>query len=160
MTLEELREAVEIVQGDDADALRKRFVAQFVDTESPAWKRILARTGEYEDGIAYKGYLWEALARWERMTEDEVVAELEGASGTWLALWDVNTSESIFIPDYWKFPKSAILRGAPATLGAGRELLPEDVYFVPDDFAYALVLTHEHDSTGLVRDCARALASE
>jgi hypothetical protein len=157
VTLEELREAVEVVQGDDADSLRKRFVARFVDTESNAWRGILARTREYEDGIAYQGYLWDALARWERMSEDEVITELERAGGTWLALWDVNTAENIFIPDYWKFGKSAILRGAPATLAAGRELLPEDVYFVPEDFAYTLVLTHGHDATGRVRDCLRAL---
>jgi len=157
MTLEELREAVEIVRGEEADSLRKRFVDRFVDTESTGWKRILERTREYKDGVAYQGYLWEALARWERMSEDDVLAELERADGTWLALWDVNTSENIFVPDYWKFPKSAILRGAPATLAAGRELLPEDVYFVPDDFAYALVLTHEHDETGRRRDCVRAL---
>ena len=160
MTLEELREAVEVVRGEEADELRKRFVERFVDTESTGWKRILERTREYEDGIVYQGYLWEALACWERVSEADVVRELEAAGGTWLALWDVNTSENIFTPDYWKFPKSAILRGAPATLAAGRELLPEDVYFVPEDFAYALVLTHEHDPTGFVRDCARALPRE
>jgi hypothetical protein len=135
-------------------------VERFVDPESVGWKRILMRTREYEDGIAYLGHLWEALARWERMSEDEVVAELEAARGTWLALWDVNTAEAIPIPDYWKFTKSAILRGDPATLAAGREHLPEDVYFVPEDFSYALVLTHEHDDSGTVRDCVRALPRE
>jgi hypothetical protein len=159
MTLEELREAVEVVEGDEADALRKRFVDRFVDTTKRGWHRILETTRAYRDGIAYVGYLWDALARWERVSEDDLVAELERSKGDWLAFWDVNTAEYIHIPDYWKFPKSAILRGSPAMLAAGRDHLPEDVYFLPDDFGYALVTTHEENPPGS-RICVRALPRE
>jgi hypothetical protein len=159
MRLEEFREAVEIVGGDAADALRRRFVEHFVDTRKRGWRRIVETTREYSDGVAYVGYLWDALARWEDIAEDDLVAELENSTGAWLALWDVNTAEYIHIPDYWKFPKSAILRAGPATLAAGRHHLPEDVYFLPDDFGYALVTTHEEEPPGS-RLCVRALPRE
>jgi hypothetical protein len=159
MTLEEFRRAVQTVEGDEADTLRRRFVDRFVDTSKRGWKRILETTREYSDGIAYVGYLWDALARWERIPEDDLVTELERSSGDWVVFWDVNTSEYIHVPDYWKFPKSGILRARPATLAEGRAFLPEDVYFVPDDFGYALVATHEENPPGS-RICVRALPRE
>jgi hypothetical protein len=160
VNVEQLRDAVEVVRGAEADGLRQRFVERFVDTDKIGWRRILESTREYVDGVAYVGYLWDALARWERMSEQEAIEELESSEGIWIVFWDVNTAEYIHVPNYWKFPKSAILRGSPGILAAGRELLPEDVYFVPEGFAYALVLTHEHDESGRVRDCVRALPRE
>jgi hypothetical protein len=95
MTLEELRTRVEVVEGEAADALRRWFVETFVDTSSVGYRRILETTGTYEDGPGYIGYLWEALARWEHVDEEELVAEMEAATGIWLALWDLNASARI-----------------------------------------------------------------
>jgi hypothetical protein len=159
MTLEELRAQVEVVEGEAADALRRRYVETFADTASGGYRRILETTRTYEDGPGYIGYLWEAFARWEQLGEEELAAEMEAANGTWFALWDVNTARNIFIPDYWKFPKASVVRGEPSVLVAGRDHLPEDVYYVPEAFDYSLVLTHEHDPTGTRRVCVRAYPS-
>jgi hypothetical protein len=160
MKLEELRASVDVLEGHQADALRERYVATFVDTSSGGYRRIVQSTREYEDGFGYKGYLWEALGRWEHAAEEEIVAEMEEAAGTWFALWDLNTSTTIFVPDYWKFPKPSVLRGKAGVLVEGREFLPEDVYYVPEAFDRSLILTHEHDPTGTRRLCARALPRE
>jgi hypothetical protein len=159
MTLEQLRTQVEVVEGEAADALRRRYVETFVDTSSGGYRRILETTGTYEDGAGYIGYLWEALARWEHVDEEELVAEMEAATGIWFALWDLNTARNIFIPDYWKLPKASVLRGEPGVLVAGRDHLPEDVYYVPEAFDRSLVFTHEHDPNGTRRICVRAYPS-
>jgi hypothetical protein len=156
MILEELRTQVEVVEGEAADALRRRYVETFVDTSSSGYQRIVETTGTYEDGPGYIGYLWEALARWEHGSEEELVAEMEAANGAWFALWDLNTARNIFIPNYWKFPKASVLRGEPSLLVAGRDHLPEDVYYVPETFDRSFVLTHEYDPTGTRRICVRA----
>ena len=57
--------------------------------------------------------------------------------------WDIHSSEKIWIKDYWKFDKDAVLRMSMDTLLAGCEFLPEDIYICDSTFQWTFVMTHE-----------------
>lgn len=58
-------------------------------------------------------------------------------------LWDLHSEQEIFIGDYWKFPRGAVLELAYPDLMAGLEYLPEDIYVFDRHYTWSLILTHE-----------------
>jgi hypothetical protein len=65
--------------------------------------------------------------------------------GTVYAMWDIHSRERILIPNYWKYPKAAILRGMGSDLLPAAPELPEDLYLFDDSLEWTLITTHEND---------------
>ena len=59
-------------------------------------------------------------------------------------MWDIHSCDRIFIPDYWKFPKNAVLF-ADAWKDTFRRELPEDIYVFDDTLSWSVIFTHETD---------------
>ena len=57
-------------------------------------------------------------------------------------MWDMHSCEKIWIPDYWKFPKTKILC-TDAWTESLKYKLPEDVYVFDDTFSWSVIFTHE-----------------
>jgi len=58
-------------------------------------------------------------------------------------MWDIHTKERIFIKDYWKFKKKAVLKMKANLLFEGEIHLPEDIYIFDDSFNWTIAKTHE-----------------
>lgn len=149
MTVDELlSRGVQVLLGEEADKVRSRFINQFVDVESDWYKNRIAKLKRYSDGDFYSGYLWEVVPNYTRISANDA-GELSQSLGQSYALWDLHSAEKILLPDYWKFPRDAVLRGRSVDLMDGRSLLPEDLYIVRGDFEVCLVLTHEEAPDGV-----------
>ena len=59
-------------------------------------------------------------------------------------MWDVNSKDYIFIPDYWKYPKEAVLSISVEEFKKIKDTLPEDVYLYDNSFSWSIALTHEY----------------
>jgi hypothetical protein len=58
--------------------------------------------------------------------------------------WDIHTKERIFIENYWKFDKWAVLHLNSQLLFENLEYLLEDIYIFDDSLSWTLILTHEY----------------
>lgn len=139
-----LNMGVIVLVGQSASKVRDRFLDSFVDTSNSWYKEKIEKRVAYSDGEFYPGYLWEALYHYRRVTDDELTAKARSL-GTSYAFWDLHSADKIVVPDYWKFPREAVLQGDAAHILAGRELLPKDLYIVDASFSSCLILTHEYD---------------
>ncbi len=59
-------------------------------------------------------------------------------------LWDLHSNERIYVADYWKFPKEAVLLLSATDLAAGLDFLPDDIYVFDRTFDWSIVFTHEY----------------
>ena len=73
--------------------------------------------------------------------------------GEVVVFWDIHSKERIFVPDYWKFPKDAVLQLSGKLLAGNLGYLPEDLYICDNSFAWADILTHEEDHQRHERIC-------
>ncbi len=58
-------------------------------------------------------------------------------------LWDISSQDRIFIPNYCKYPKRAVLSVTPDELMSILETLYEDVYFFDDSLKWSITFMHE-----------------
>lgn len=136
-----------ILNGKNADELRRRFTEAFVNTASGYYKTAIREERLCSDGMCYLGYLWDCMKAPERVTEKRVTDTLSGMEKVY-AMWDINSKDRILIPDYWKYPKRAVLELTKDELSAVLPTLPEDVYFFDGSFTWAFALTHEYNDKG------------
>jgi hypothetical protein len=92
--------------------------------------------------MAYTGYLWDFLRNRDPISEEEVWKRVEPVEQVYI-MWDINSSDRIQIPNYWRFPKDAVIQSSPSILRMGAAFLPEDFYMFDDSCDWAGVLTHE-----------------
>jgi|SRR5579884_3597380 len=142
-----LHHGVRVLRGAVAAAIRNRFMSEFVDIDRPWYRENIAMLHRYKDGEFYTGYLWEVLDRWQPTSEDELIAR-SMTMGSAYALWDLHSSEKILIPNYWKFPRDAVLNGLASVILTAQDILPKDLYVFDVEFKVCLVLTHECDEKG------------
>ena len=144
MDLNEFRAAAAILLGSEANEIRRQYIQSFVDTTTSYYRERIAVTRAFRDGQCYVGYLWDSLKHSRLVDEEEAIKELARMAKPLYALWDIHSNERIYIKDYWKFPKDAVLILGVKELIAGMRFLPEDIYVFDDSFDWSIVFTHEY----------------
>lgn len=130
-----------VLDSKKSDILRRKYIEEFVNTTSQYYKRNIAEKTLFSDGMCYKGYLWDCLLSINIITETEADKVLLGKDKMYI-MWDIHSIERIFIPNYWKFPKTKLLCVNNWTKEL-KEKLPEDVYVFDDTFSWSIIYTHE-----------------
>src|ERR1051326_2848731 len=130
---------VTVITGVEADRIRQEYVARFVDTSSQYYREFVGVTKRYRDGVYYSGYLWDSLKHFKQIPERQILDNGEMLDAVVFVLWDLHSSEKIRIQDYWRFPKSAVLKMRWVDLLAGQAYLPEDIYIFDDSFTWSFV---------------------
>jgi hypothetical protein len=147
LSFEEFTARLTLLVGRDADDIRARYIAHFVDTTTTYYREHIARLSPHSDGLSYDGYLWDSLAEGRQVTENEVrgVELLDHTVGVF---WDLHSRDKIWTPagTYWRFPKRAVLQLQHRDLLAGQAYLPTDLYIFDPAMSWTLVFTHEWDA--------------
>ena len=136
---------MEILIEKEANQIREKYVSCFINTNMDydvdnIKKRIMCR-----DGMCYTGYLWDCLKNKYLVSEKECISYIENIENIYI-FWDIHSQDRIFIPDYWKYPKDAVLKLRYKEFIENINNLPEDIYIVDDTFEWSIALTHETDA--------------
>lgn len=134
--------------GEEAGEIRTRFVSDYVDVDSQYFEDRIATLKRFSDGEFYSGYLWDVIPNYTRISGEQA-ASLARSLGSSYSLWDLHSADKIWLPDYWKFPRDAVLKGPAIEIFHARPILPADLYIIREDFAICLVLTHEEEPHGV-----------
>ena len=126
-----------------SDELRDEYIKSFIDTSSSYYKEDIEQKTLFSDGFCYIGYLWDCLLKPTIISEYKANHFLED-KGIVYIMWDIHSSERIFIDDYWKFPKNQILC-TDEKIESLKSDLPEDIYVFDDTFSWTVVFTHEYN---------------
>ncbi len=132
-----------ILDSAKSDALRGGYIEKFINTSSNYYKKNIENKTIFSDGECYTGYLWDCLLDKSVILEYEADKILQGRRNVFI-MWDIHSCDRIFIPNYWKYPKSSVLC-ADAWLENLKDDLPEDVYVFDDTFSWSVIYTHETD---------------
>lgn len=132
-----------ILDSSKSDALRCDYIKKFVNTTSAYYKENIERKMMFSDGLCYTGYLWDCLLNPSIISEREADQLLQEKRRIFI-MWDIHSCERIFIPNYWKFPKTKVLC-ADSWWETFKDDLPEDVYVFDDTFSWSVIYTHETD---------------
>ena len=132
-----------ILDSTKSDALRCEYINKFVNTSSPYYKKYIEQKTLFSDGLCYTGYLWDCLLKPTVISEYDADQFLKGKRSL-LIMWDIHSCERIFIPHYWKFPKTRILCTDDWT-DSFKHNLPEDVYVFDSTISWSVIFTHETD---------------
>jgi hypothetical protein len=143
-----LSRGVRVLSGDEAARVRIRFIDTFVDVDSSFYEERIATLRRFSDGEFYTGYLWDVIRNYRRISEEELLT-LSHNLGPSYALWDLHSADQIVVPNYWKFPRAAVLHGLAAHIYEARSTLPQDLYIVREDFTVCLITTHEDQPDGV-----------
>lgn len=136
-----------IVLGRRADTIRQAFTDAFADKKNEYYKTAVRERRLFSDGLCYIGYLWNCLKNRETVSEKDALERASQAEKV-LVMWDLNSKDMILVPNYWKYPKSAVLELPGSKLESILPTLPEDVYFFDESFTWAVALTHEYSDKG------------
>lgn len=91
----------------------------------------------------YDAYLWDSLKNACVKTEKDCMNLLKSYR-TFYAFWDMHSCEKIVIPNYWKFPKSAVVNMTYDDFINHIGDFPEDIYFFDETYSWSIILTHEY----------------
>lgn len=152
LTLEEFRDRVVVIEGERADQIRATYIARFVYTTSEYYRTRIAIRRRFRDGDHYTGYLWGSLKQSECIPEARILANDRRLDDRVWVFWDLHSNQQQVVPNYWKFPKAAVLEVRYGDLLAGLHHLPEDIYITDEEMTWSVVLTHEY-LEGDVRIC-------
>lgn len=133
-----------VITGEVAAQLRKKYITTFIDSSLPNYAEHISQLKKYTDGECYTGYLWDYLSNASTITELQAFKELKAATIPVYIMWDIHSCENIFIPDYWKYPKSSIININSYELTNYLPTFPEDIYIFPQDYSWTVSLTHEY----------------
>ena len=128
-----------------SDSLRRKYVDTFVDVLSAYYIEHIKHKTIYSDGLCYTGYLWDCLIN-PHIIEENSANSLLKAKENVLIMWDIHSCERIFVPDYWKYPKTSVIY--TKHFDDVSQSLPEDVYVFDDSFTWSVVYTHETNANG------------
>ncbi len=130
-----------ILDSKKSDDLRCNYIKNFVDTSSKYYKENIEHKTMFSDGLCYTGYLWDCLLNPSAILESKADQLLQEKRRIFI-MWDIHSCDRIFIPDYWKFPKTNVLC-VDDWLEIFKEDLPEDIYVFDDTFSWSVIYTHE-----------------
>ena len=129
---------MKIIIGSKAENLRKKYVECFVDTNLDYYSERIKRKIMFSDGMCYTGYLWDCLKNKFLMSEKECLRYIENTEKIFV-FWDIHSQDRIFIPNYWKYPKEAIVEMQYKELLENINTFPEDIYVVEEGKLYNLI---------------------
>ena len=132
-----------ILTGVNANKYRENYINAFVNKNSEIYLNHICVLNKYIDGYCYDAYLWDCLKNPCVKTEKDCMNLLKSYENFY-AFWDIHSCEKIVIPNYWKFPKSAVVNLTYLDFSARIDDFPEDIYFFDETYSWSVVLTHEY----------------
>lgn len=152
--LDEFRSRASVLRGGEAGRLRARYIERFVDTSTETYRQNIEGKGWQGDDVHYTSYLWDTLKHAAVITQRELLADLSHRGPVYV-FWDLHSDRKILIPNYWKFPKDAVLRVPSSDLidvlvhdseveQPEDLILPEDLYIFDESMSSSLITTHEY----------------
>ena len=142
MKFDEFKASVTLLDKEQRNFLRNKYIMTFIDVNSEWYHEWIEKRKRYCDGDCYLGYLWDCLKA-KDLIDKAYIEHLHGQLGQVFVFWDIHSCERIFIKDYWKFDKDAMLFVDFDVLLQGTKYLPEDIYIFDQTFKWTLILTHE-----------------
>lgn len=142
---------VHVITGKTAAVLRENYIKAFIDCSLTYYTECILQLKKYIDGECYTGYLWDCLRNASTITETQALEKLQASTAPLYVMWDIHSCENIFIPNYWKYPKSSVIRVSADELGKYLTTFPEDIYIFTPEYSWTISLTHEY--TGQNRYC-------
>ena len=127
---------------NEAQKIRTEYIDSFINRSSEYYRVAIEKKHLYKDGLCYDGYLWDCYISPIVVGEKEAISYIEQADKLFV-MWDIHSCEKIYIPNYWKFPKEAVIVTDPIELIKLFPLLPEDIYLFDNTFSWTVALTHE-----------------
>jgi len=146
MNWEGFKDSVTILPDSESAEWRQRYIAAFIDTSSSFYQERIASVFQFKDGPAYDGYLWDCLQGYQQISKEELNRRLLMHEIV-MVFWDIHSAERIRVPNYWRFPKAAVLRLQSNALEAAFEYLPEDIYIFDHSVTWTLITTHEYNNS-------------
>jgi len=143
MALDEFNLLIDVITGERARHIREMYIQRFVNTQLDGYKDTIATKTQFKDGEYYVGYLWDYLISKEVVIDRQIFEILEQEPREIYVFWDLHSSQRIFVKDYWKYPRDAVLSLLSSNLPSGLSYLPQDIYIVDHNFTRTFVLTHE-----------------
>ena len=135
-----------VLDQSKSDILRNEYISAFVNCDSPHYKKYIEQRRMFTDGMCYVGYLWDCLLNMDVISEYRAKMMLTEKRDV-LIMWDIHSCERIFIPDYWKYPKTSVLYAAEWSDSLMSDL-PEDLYLFDETFRWSVIFTHETNDKG------------
>ena len=132
-----------VYDGKIADDYRNKFVETFVDCKSAYYQERIQVLQKFTDGDCYTGYLWDCLKSPIVDSEENVLKRIESTKEPLLVMWDIHSRDRIFIPNYWKYPKHAVLEMNSEEYIQLQPSLPEDHYVFTTEYKWTVAVTHE-----------------
>lgn len=142
MDLQTFKTRLEILNDEEGRELRKKYIKKFINVNDKSYQEQIQSTHKFVDGYCYLGYLWDYIKN-PIVIEKIYIDALAQSVDVVYVFWDIHTCERIFIKDYWKFGKTAVLKLELKTLLAGEKYLPEDIYIFDKSFTWTVIKTHE-----------------
>lgn len=133
---------MKIIIGNEAILLRKKYITSFIDTNSTYYNQKIKKQVMFSDGICYEGYLWDCLRNKFMMSEKACVQYIQNIEKLYV-FWDIHSKDRIFIQNYWKYPKNAVLEIGSKEFSQKIHTFPEDIYIVDETFEWSVIFTHE-----------------
>lgn len=127
-----------------SDNIRKEYIACFVNSDCEYYINKIHKLTRFNDGMCYTGYLWDCLKNKFIMSEEQCLENIR-VHDKFYIFWDIHSKERIFIPNYWKYPKTAVIQMDYQEFIESRDTFPEDIYVVDKTFLWSVVFTHEVD---------------
>jgi len=123
---EEFTARLTLLTGRDADDIRARYIAHFVDTTTAYYHEHIARLSPHSDGVAYDGYLWDSLAEGRQIIENEVrEVELLDTQSACSGICTAEIKSGLQTAPIGDFLKGPYSNSGIANLLAGQDYLPE-----------------------------------
>ena len=132
---------MEILINKQANQIRSKFILHFINQNTKIFQQI-KNPILCSDGYCYIPYLWDTLKKC-RICDEEKIEHVLEIKNQFYIMWDIHSRDFIWIDNYWKYPKEAILKVTFNDYINIRNSLPEDIYFFDDSFAWGYSLTHE-----------------
>lgn len=135
-----------VLDQSKSDILRNEYISAFVNCDSPHYKKYIEQKRMFTDGMCYVGYLWDCLLNMDVISEYRAKMMLTEKRDVFI-MWDIHSCERIFIPNYWKYPKTSVLYAAEWSDSFMSDL-PEDLYLFDETFRWSVIFTHETNDKG------------
>ncbi len=139
-----------VIGGIEATQIRERYVKSFINCDLTYYKQLIKTKKTYVDGSCYIGYLWDCIINASNIPEQRAHMIIGNHSMKLYVMWDIHTCEHIFIEDYWKYPKEAILEISLSEFEDRFNSFPEDIYVFDSSFQWTVSFTHEYDENGRI----------
>lgn len=142
MDFKTFKDNLRVVDKTESSILRNKYIKKFINTEHELYRKQIQTRHKFSDGFCYLGYLWDYL-NIPFVIDKNYIETVATIKDKVYVFWDIHSCERIFIADYWKFDKDAVLKLRLEMLLRGEKYLPEDIYIFDDSLEWTLIKTHE-----------------